>query len=393
MDLGQELAEITAGIDALYRAAQTSDGFLNAEGLIPVAVAQVTPRPLRTYGEAREALAALEGRLEAEAESALRRDYLAEFIDSLAALMDTFEGKPISFADRLRRQIRVETTTIGDDVLERYRTAIRDGLDALGYREGDLATDLARWQADAVIAPEDVIGVLSDLMEQSRARAAAKMYDFSSEWLAPVGVRDKPFAAYCDYPGRQVLLNLDFPYTRFALKHLATHEAFPGHLVHLGLRERYVAAGEMPRDGAQVVTSSASSALFEGIADNGMAFLDWLDTPEDQIGLGLQRLHSALRCNAAWMMHAEGQALDEIVPVIAREGYQSEETVRGRLAFLGHELRAPFVYAYWCGDTAVDAVWRDVPATEREEFWQYLYGNMHTPTTLKRHWQGQTAGS
>ena len=34
----------------------------------------------------------------------------------------------------------------------------------------------------------------------------------------------------------------------------------------------------MPLDGAQVVTSSASSALFEGIADNGLYFLDWVET-------------------------------------------------------------------------------------------------------------------
>ena len=386
MELGRELAQITEAIDRLYRDQQRGDGFLNAEGLIPVAVAPVEARTFASYDAAREALAALLARLDTEAETALRRDYLAEMIDSLDSLIDTFEGRPISFAERLKRQIRVDATLIGDEILDGYRSDIRDGLDALGYRDGDLAADLARWENDNIVAPDAVIAVLRDLLEQSRERTARAMYDFTAEWIEPVGVREKPFSAYCDYPGRKVLLNLDFPYTRYALKHLATHEAFPGHLVHLGLRERYVAQGAMPLDGAQVVTSSASSALFEGIADNGMAFLDWLDTPGDRIAVALQRLRSALRCNAAWMMHQQGLTLDQIVPAIAAQAYQSQETVRGRLAFLHHDLRAPFVYAYWCGDTAVEKVCSEVPVSERVRFWQYLYGNMHTPTTLARHW-------
>jgi hypothetical protein len=40
MKIGKELAELTAGIDALYRSMQSSDGFLNKEGLIPVAMAE-----------------------------------------------------------------------------------------------------------------------------------------------------------------------------------------------------------------------------------------------------------------------------------------------------------------------------------------------------------------
>lgn len=140
-------------------------------------------------------------------------------------------------------------------------------------------------------------------------------------------------------------------------------------------------------DAAQVVTSSASSALFEGIADNGMFFLDWIEGPEDELGVALQRLRGALRCNAAWAMHEEGKTLDEIVPVIAEGGFQDSVTARSRLAFLSHRLRAPFVYAYWCGDMAVHNVWATVRPEHRTAFWDFLFSNMHTPATLARHWQ------
>jgi hypothetical protein len=308
-------------------------------------------------------------------------------IDSLLALITTFQEREISFAERVRRQIRVDTQLVGADILDGYRATIREKLDEMGYSGGALAEDLARWEASAHVPADKVLDVMRELTLEARERVTATMYPMADQWMEPVGVTDKPFSAYCDYPGRKVLMNLDFPYTRFSMKHLATHEVFPGHLVHLNLRERYVAEGRMPLDGAQVVTSSGSSALFEGIADNGMFFLDWIEGPEDELGVALQRLRGALRCNAAWMMHAEGKSLDEIVPFIAEGGFQDLVTARSRLAFLGHNLRAPFVYAYWSGDMAVHDVWKTVPRERRVQFWDYLYANMHTPKTLAKHWR------
>lgn len=386
MQIGKDVAELTAGIDALYRNTPRSDGFLDKEGLIPVAMAAVEPRPLRGYAEAREALNELQSRNDDEAESDLRRDYVAEMIDSLLALLDTFEERPISFADRVRRQIRVPQTMVSDTELDGYRTTIRDALDALGFRGGSLTEDFNRWEAQARVSTEQVPTVLRDLIGEARTRTTRIMYPYDHEWMEPEGVTAVPFSAYCDYPTRKVLLNLDFPYTRFSLKHLATHEVFPGHLVHMNIRERRVADGSMSLDGAQVVTSSASSALFEGIADNGMFFLNWVNGPEDELGVALQRLRSAMRCNAAWMMHEEGRSLDEIVPIVAETALQDPVTARSRLAFLNHRLRAPFVYAYYGGDIAVHEVWSQVPSNRRPEFWSYLYNAMHTPTTLAKYW-------
>ncbi|MBB4053342.1 hypothetical protein GGR20_002999 [Devosia subaequoris] len=386
MELGRELAELTAGIDALYRNTPRSDGFLDEEGLIPVAVAPVTPKPLENYDAAAAALQDLRQRVPAAAESALRRDYVLAMIDSLLALIDTFAGKPISFAERLRRQIGVETTLIGAEVLEDYRVTMRTALDEMGFSGGALEADLGRWEAQARVPADQVLDTLSALTLEARNRVSAMMYPMACEWMEPVGVRNVPFSAYCDYPSRKVLLNLDFPYTRFSLKHLATHEVFPGHLVHLALREKAVAEGTMPLDGAQVVTSSASSALFEGIADNGLFFIDWIEGPEDRLGVALQRLRSAMRCNAAWMRHEQGLSMDEIVPVIAAASFQDPVDTRSRLAFLDHDLRAPFVYAYWCGEVAVHDIWTTIAPDRCAEFWQYLYLNMHTPMTLKNYW-------
>lgn len=390
MKLGGELAAITAGLDLLYRSRNRNAGILDAEGLIPVAVAEISPLRFDSYDEAEAALLSFRDRL-GQAETALRGDWLDEMSDSLLALIATFRGDSISFGERLERQIRVGARDIPEEIITGYHRGIREVLDELGFRGGSLFEDFARWEQHARIPSDKVLDVLADFQRQARTRcgilATALRADWvNDEWIKPIAQRDVPYSAYCDFPGRRLLLNVDFPYTAFGLKHLAVHEAFPGHLVHLKLRERRVAEGLMPLDAAQVVTSSASSAIFEGIADNGMQFLDWIETPEDHLGHLLQRLRSALRCRAAWQLLGEGQSFDEVVPSIAAASLQSPDVTRSRLAFLRHDLRAPFVYAYWCGEMAVHSVWSQIRVEEEGEFWNYLYNNMHTPNTLAKHW-------
>ncbi|NDV01179.1 hypothetical protein [Pseudoroseicyclus tamaricis] len=380
--LGKDLAEITAGIDALYRGGLGTDGFLAREGLIPVAVAEIAPRPLRDWDEVQDALAALMERVPAEAGDAQRQGWLTEMTISLASVSRLFAGETQSFETRLKEQLCVGTTLVPEAVLQGYRDTLAEALGELGYRSGELSADVATWEADTTVSPDQVIDVLKGLETEAQVRSQRLVFDIGDDWITPIGVREKPFNAYCDYPGRQLLLNLGYRYTRFELKHLATHEAFPGHLVHLSRRETLVREGRMPLEGAQVVTSTASSPLFEGIADNGLDLLDWIEGPGDAAGLALMRLRSALRCNASWMIFAEGKSIDEVAEVIAPLSFQQPETMRHRLALISHELRAPFLYAYWCGD---DAVHRFLEATRdwpRAKVMEELYDRMHTPTTL-----------
>lgn len=382
MTLGKELAELTAGVDLLYRGGLTENSDLNAEGLIPVAVAKVAPRELRDWPEALDALRALLARVDAEAEDEQRAGWLREMTGSVISLARMFSGEEIGFAERLRDQLCVETTLIPEETLDGYRADLRDALDEIGYRSGDLGTDVRAWEADRTVPSAQVIPRLAALAREAQERSRKLVFDIGDDWIEPVGVHDKPYSAYCDYPGRHLWLNLEFDYTEAALKHLATHEAFPGHLVHLARREALVADGRMPLEGAQVVTNSASSPLFEGIADNGIDLLDWIDGPEDVAGIALQRIRSALRCNAAWMVCEEGKSIEEAARATAAPSFQDEHRTARRLAFLSHKLRAPFLYAYWCGDDAVHGFLDRTRDWDRRDVVAELYDRMHTPATL-----------
>lgn len=386
MDIGFELTRVTLGIDQLYRRQNEGNGVLDREGLVPVILTDVDRTRLKSWDDADAALNELETQLPS-ANDEMRRAYLGEMVDSLRALIVTFRGEGLSYAERVRRCLRVPGEPVSDEILESYRATISRCLGQLGYNGSDLTRELMRWEQDFRVHDTEVLPTLKGLLEEASARTRAKMFDFPEGMIEPVGVRGVPFAAYCDYLGRELRLNLDYGYTRPALKHLACHEGSPGHYVHLAVREEKTRNGTMPLDAALVVTSSASSPLFEGIAENGIYFLDWIDDAHDELGLTLSRLRSAARINAAWMIHAEGQPREQVVDFLMTSCLESREWAESRIAFLVHPLRAPFIFAYWYGDMAVARVWERVTPERRGDFWHYLYDHTHTPDTLNHYWK------
>jgi hypothetical protein len=393
IDLGTELAQAMLGMDRLYRGGETGDGILDREGLVAFPPAQPEPASYADWQAADAALAALESRLP-EIDEPLRRDFVAEMLFSLRAAVAGFGGTRLSYAETVECCLRTPARGASPQDMQGYRVTIGDCLKELGFDKGRLGERVTQWETTNRVPPADVPDVLNELLREGAKRTAERVLPLPTADLAmtAVGLHDQPFSAYCDSPHRQLKVNLDYVYTRAALKHLACHEAFPGHLLHITLREQRTQAGLMPADAPLVMVNSASSAIFEGIGENGIYFLDWVDGPEDRLAMALNRLRSAARCNAALMIHRDGAPLDYARAYLTETCYAGPAWVESRLAFLTHKLRAPFIFAYWCGDMAVDRVWQTVQPDQRPAFFRYLYHNMHTPTTLYAHWAEYASG-
>jgi hypothetical protein len=385
MDLGTKLTQTTLGIDQLYRKQAGGDSFMDKEGLVPVILTDLPPHEFQTWDEVETALQALEKENHSR-EPGLRRDYVGEMIDSLRTLVATFRGDQLDYGTRVQRCLRVSPAAVSDEIMQSYTRDIDENLRALGYGKGNLADRVKRWESDSQVPVDKVLPTLRQLLQIARERTQDRLFPLPEVTLEPAAIRAVPFSAYCDYPGRRLLLNVDYPYTMPGLKHLACHEGFPGHAVHLAVREAKTRNGEMPLDGALVVTNSASSPIFEGIGENGIYFLDWIEGPADKLGVALTRLRSAARINAALMIHTQGKSAGEARDYLMRSCYLNQSQAESRLGFLTHKLRAPFIFAYWQGDMAVSNVWVKVSPAQRQEFFHYLYDHMHTPTTLETYW-------
>jgi hypothetical protein len=374
---GRRIACALLGVDALYRA-ESEDG----DGLVVVNLRgseSLTPDAYGSYADARAQWRALQ----AEAESLAEPDrwvYYDQLCKSTLAFIEWREAG-LPFASQVPRFLQVEPGPVTEARLDALRGLMRALLERLGF-EGPLARQCAAWEAKHRVDPSDVPATLESLL--------AEAWDRTEEKLAPIpATRDDAmkvatvsgvhFNARCDYTRRTIEINTDPVLTRPALKHLAVHEGLPGHYLQFKLRETMHAKGEAAADGLLSVVNSASSSVFEGIADAGMAAIDWVESDDDRLQDLLGRYRAGIGTIAAWRLHELRQEPDHVaawlrsVSLVGGDGW-----VDNRMRFISAPARAVLIWSYWWGGQTIGALWDRVRPARRRDFVRWLYGRMHS---------------
>ena len=228
IDLGTELAQAMLGLDRLYRGEATGEGVLDREGQVAFPPAEPQPARYADWQAADAALAILQTRLP-EIDLALRRGFVAEMLDSLRAMVTGFAGGELPYTDRVERCLRTPAREASPEVMEGYRATIADCLRELGFGNGTLGERVTRWETANRVPPDEVPDVLNELLREAAWRTAQRVLPLPLADLAmtAVGLHDQPFSAYCDSPNRQLKVNLDYVYTRTALKPLPVTRPSP----------------------------------------------------------------------------------------------------------------------------------------------------------------------
>jgi hypothetical protein len=261
---------------------------------------------------------------------------------------------------------------------------MRTMLGRMGY-SGDLAAQCLAWEARNRVPADEVPGVLAELLDQAWERTVERMEIPApkSDGMRVTTVTGAPFNARCNYMERQVELNVDPVLTRPSLKHLAVHECYPGHYVQFKLRETWYRRGEAPADGLLSVVNTASSCTFEGIADNGLRVLDWLDNDDDRVSAILTRYRAGIGTAAAWRLHALGHPAEQVTDWLrANALIGGEGWVANRMRFIAAPQRCALIWSYWWGEESVAPVWERVAPGQRPAFLRFLYGRMHSPQSV-----------
>lgn len=380
------LTRILLGADATLRSETDSD-VLNAEGLIPVHWSDVQPEPI-ALGEAREQLFDLV-RSASSLGDPWARDWLTEQALSVAHLLRWLEDPSMSYEEGVAGCLRLDPNPLPRAWFQAAQAARDRALEQAGLSVGRAGYE-AYLQLDGVSAKE-VLATLQGWIDLLRERTLERLpgLKLSAEPIVVKAVQGVPFSAYCDYPGRQVWINTDLPYTRATLKHLAAHEAYPGHYAHMGHRQALLHHKTMLPDSALVVTNSASSVLFEGIAERGLDFLDFRKDRFDRVAWAQHRLQWACALEVAHGLATRRMTLNEATRFLQETCFAGDAWIEGKLRFATHKLRSLFVYAYWWGGTVVGRWWHGMPANKQQSAIAYLYDHMHSPTTLLAHWTGE----
>ncbi len=380
MALGEQATTALLGVDALYRAESGDE-----EGLVVVNMAAGTHQPeaFDSYAAARERFGQL-STLAGELPEPDRCRYYEQLCQSTLAFMDWREGD-LSLSEQLGGFLHVPAGPASDAELDALRGEMRSLLNSMGY-SGDLAAQCAAWEARNRVPPDEVPDLSQALMAEAWDRTEERLHIPApkSDAMQVVPVSGVAFNARCNYLVRKIELNTDPILTRPGLKHLAVHEGCPGHYVQFKLRESWYHEGLAPADGLLSVVNTASSSPFEGIADNGLHMLGWLESDDDRFSALMGRYRAGIGTGAAWRMHAldwpEEQVTDWLRSVSLAGG---EGWVANRIRFLAAPARAVLIWSYWWGERVVTPVWQRVPVERRPEFYRYLYGRMHSLQTVE----------
>ncbi|HEU5012878.1 MAG TPA: hypothetical protein VFT66_10065 [Roseiflexaceae bacterium] len=375
---GEDATTALLGLDALFRAEPDHD-----DALVVLNMSKThQPERFADYTEAKARFAELEQRA-ADLPEPDRRRYYQQLCQSEIAFCDWRMGQ-LPFASQVSGFLHVPAAPASEAELNALRTDMRALLNGMGY-SGDLSAQCTAWQDRNRVPADEVPDTLTELLDEAWDRTVERMEIPApkSDGMRVQGVSGVPYSGRCDYAHRMIDLNIDPIYTRPGLKHLAVHEGYPGHYVQFKLRETLYHNGTAPADNLLSVVNTASSSPFEGIADNGLRVIDWIESDDDRLSALLTRYRSGIGTVAAWQLHVEKRAPEQVADWLRANGLVGGEGwVANRMRFITASDRSALIWSYWWGEASVAPVWESVAPDRRAEFLHYLYGRMHSPQTI-----------
>ncbi len=383
-DIGRELAEVTLGMSAFEDRVSAGSGLLDGEGLVPL-YAGGDKVPVRFYADRdaiRADLAALESSV-AKLPDGARKVFLEGMLKSLKVAVRLFSGGTPSFEEKVTDLVGAPAGREDAALIEDARAQVDALLRKVGFAKGTLAERVAAWEASCAIAPGDIGKVFEAFKAEAKARTDATIFDTGDYDMQLHLEPGMMYSAYCNFNEGKMHLNSDFRFTRPGLKHLVCHEIYPGHSTQLLYTAAEVEAGHAPDDALLIATNAITGCVQEGIGDQGIYLIDWIEDENDEIYQQLRRIRSASQTSAAWMLMVEGMAADKVAEFLRETAMAQEAWIEGRLRMSAHPFKGPFISSYWAGNESVRRVRERITAEQKPDFLVQLLGRAQSPQSLE----------
>ena len=382
--IGEDLTAVTMGLDRFERAAHAGDSMLDGEGLVPIYLgdALVEARAYKSWDAIFTDLARLAAQADIEATDP-RGVFLRAMIHSLQVAARLFSGQAMDYAEKVRDLVGAPAEPVPEAEIAAHTDALDAALARAGFGRGSLRERVEAWEEAREVVPERIEAEFRELMAIARARTADLIMDPGDYDMSLNPVRGAPYTARCGFAERRMDLNIENRFTRAALKHLVAHEVFPGHATQLLYTLAEVKAGRSDADALLCTANAVTGCVQEGIGDQGVQLIDWIEDEDDSIHLSLRSLKSAAQTTAAWRLMVQGQAPAVVADYLRTAACGQEAWVQGRLRMASHPFRGPFITSYYAGNESVRRVRERVPPERRRDFVHYLYGRAHSPESLE----------
>ena len=379
-----DLTAVTMGIHALERLRNDGNSLLDNEGLVPIYMGGdlVTPRKYDDWDAVTRDLAQLETGLAGVAPGE-RRTFLEGMIGSLKLGVRLFSGGSPTYEQKVIGLVGATRGHEDAGMIAASRDRIDRLLTRLGFCRGKLSDRVRSWEEGRAIPDHQLDGVLAELMQEAKRRTAEMIFDTGDFEMSIRPVRDVPYPARCGFAERCVDLNVDMVFSRAALKHIICHNIFPGHATQVLYAHAEVLASRSTFDALLVSANAVTGCVQEGIGDQGIYLIDWMEDEDDELTAELRNLRSAAQTSATWAYMAEGQPAEQTVNYLRDTALGQDAWVRGRLRSAAHPFKGPFAASFWAGNEAVRRVRERVSDANRPEFMRFLFGRAHSPQSLE----------
>jgi hypothetical protein len=296
---------------------------------------------------------------------ATRRRWLRAQAAGLHVAARKLAGEDVAFVDEVEQCYGVRPTWVDHDTL----ADAHDRLDAALPGSGTLAGRYEAWRAAHQMTPEQVTAAVHALAEDFRARTAAAFGLPEGEHVEFELVTDQPWSGFNYYEGglrSRVAINLDLPVSATAIGHLVAHEAYPGHHTEHCRKEVGLVRRRGQLEETIFLVGTPQCTMAEGLADLALEALVG-ERPEAVLAellhpLGIRydaeavaavaqagEALSAVRGNAALLLHDRGGSEDEAIEELARWSLVSRDRAAKSISFLTHPTWRAYIFCYVAG--------------------------------------------
>ncbi len=343
------------------------DGLVDAYFGPPELAARVEAEPLRPLpalvADLRALVADLDG---GDGDlAAPRRRWLRAQAAGLHTAARQLAGEEVAFVDEVESCYGVRPAFVDHDVLaDAHRR-----LDATLPGSGPLAERYDAWRTTHLMSSEQLTAAVHTLAEAFRARTQAAFGLPEGEHVEFELVSDQPWSGFNYYEGglqSRVAINTDLPVSSTAIGHLIAHEAYPGHHTEHCRKEVGLVRRRDQLEESIFLVGTPQCLLAEGLADLALeALLGPASEPllaELLHPLGIRydtevvaavaaagEALSAVRGNAALLLHDRKRPEEEAVAELERWGLLSHDRALKSVAFLTHPTWRAYIFCYVAG--------------------------------------------
>ena len=279
-----------------------------------------------------------------------RRRWLRAQVVGLRTTARKLAGESIGYADEVELCYGVRPRRVDEDVLAAAHRRLDDVLPG----SGPLAERFVGWREGQAVPREVLDRAIGSLCEDLRERTRVLFGLPEGEQVDFELVTDKPWSGFNYYLGElrsRVAVNVDLPVLSTSLAHLVAHEAYPGHHTEHTRKEVGLVRGRRWLEESIFLVGTPQCLLAEGLADLGLEVVMG-ERPEEivaghlgplgirydaEVAAAVARSGEDLgwvRANAAFLLHEDGAAPDQVVDYMARWSLTTRERAEKSVAFL-----------------------------------------------------------